>query len=139
MVWLGLWLPESQNDFIISIVVEELGYIGGLVVIILFTLLVIRGFSIARRAPDKFGMLVASGLTFQIGLQALLNIGVACDAFPNTGVALPFFSSGGTALVIQLVEMGVILNISRHAHPESIKVNQTQETTEKTQEGDENV
>ncbi len=114
-----LWLPESQNDFIISIIVEELGYIGGLVVIILFTLFVIRGFSIARRAPDKFGMLVAAGLTFQIGLQAILNIGVACDAFPNTGVALPFFSSGGTALVIQLVEMGVILSISRHANPEA--------------------
>ena len=108
-----LWLPESQNDFIISIIVEELGYIGGLVVVILFGLLVYRGFYIAKKAPDKFGMLVAAGITFQIGLQAFLNIGVACNAFPNTGVSLPFFSSGGTALLIQLAEMGVILGISR--------------------------
>lgn len=121
--WLGLgfgesrqkylWLPESQNDFIFPIIVEELGYLGGLVVIFLFVMLICRGFYIARKAPDKFGMLIVMGLTFQIGLQALLNIGVACNAFPNTGVSLPFFSSGGTALVIQLVEMGVILGVSR--------------------------
>lgn len=121
--WLGLgfgesrqkylWLPESQNDFIFPIIVEELGYLGGLVVIFLFVLLIYRGFYIARKAPDKFGMLIVMGITFQIGLQALLNIGVACNAFPNTGVSLPFFSSGGTALVIQLVEMGVILGVSR--------------------------
>ena len=108
-----LWLPESQNDFIISVIVEELGYLGGLVVVILFGLLVYRGFYIAKKAPDKFGMLVAAGITFQIGLQAFLNIGVACNAFPNTGVSLPFFSSGGTALLIQLAEMGVVLGISR--------------------------
>ncbi|MCD7770894.1 MAG: putative lipid II flippase FtsW [Oscillospiraceae bacterium] len=108
-----LWLPEAQNDMIISVIVEELGYIGGLVVIILFALLVYRGFRIARKAPDKFGMLITSGITFQIGLQAILNIGVACNAFPNTGVTLPFFSYGGSALMIQLVEMGVILGVSR--------------------------
>ena len=108
-----LWLPESQNDFIISIIVEELGYLGGLVVVILFGLLIYRGFYIAKKAPDKFGMLITVGLTFQIGLQALLNIGVACDAFPNTGISLPFFSYGGTALLIQLAEMGVILGVSR--------------------------
>ncbi len=121
--WLGLgfgesrqkylWLPESQNDFIFPIIVEELGYLGGLVVIFLFVLFIYRGFYIARKAPDKFGMLIVMGITFQIGLQALLNIGVACNAFPNTGVSLPFFSSGGTALVIQLAEMGVILGVSR--------------------------
>ncbi len=108
-----LWLPESQNDFIISVIVEELGYLGGLVVIILFGLLIYRGFYIARKAPDKFGMLITGGITFQIGLQALLNIGVACNAFPNTGISLPFFSSGGTALLIQLAEMGVVLAVSR--------------------------
>ena len=107
------WLPESQNDFIISIIVEELGYLGGLVVLILFGLLIYRGFYIARKAPDKFGMLVVAGITFQIGIQALLNIGVACNAFPNTGISLPFFSSGGTALLIQLAEMGVVLAVSR--------------------------
>lgn len=108
-----LWLPESQNDFIFPIIVEELGYLGGLVVIILFVLLVYRGFYIAKKAPDKFGMLIVVGIVFQIGLQALLNIGVACNAFPNTGISLPFFSSGGTALVIQLAEMGVVLGVSR--------------------------
>lgn len=121
--WLGLgfgesrqkylWLPESQNDFIFPIIVEELGYIGGLVVIFLFVIFIYRGFYIARKAPDKFGMLIVMGITFQIGLQAILNIGVACNAFPNTGISLPFFSSGGTALVIQLAEMGVILGVSR--------------------------
>lgn len=108
-----LWLPESQNDFIISIIVEELGYIGGISVMILFGLFIYRGFRIAKTAPDKFGMLITAGITFQIGLQAILNIGVACNAFPNTGVSLPFFSSGGTALMIQLAEMGVILGVSR--------------------------
>ncbi len=108
-----LWLPESQNDFIISIIVEELGYIGGITVLVLFGLLVYRGFHIASKAPDKFGMLITSGITFQIGIQAILNIGVACNAFPNTGVSLPFFSSGGSALIIQLAEMGVILAVSR--------------------------
>lgn len=108
-----LWLPESQNDFIISIIVEELGYIGGMTVLVLFGLFIYRGFRIASKAPDKFGMLIVSGITFQIGLQAILNIGVACNAFPNTGVSLPFFSSGGTALMIQLAEMGVILGVSR--------------------------
>ncbi len=108
-----LWLPESQNDFIFPIIVEELGYLGGLVVIVLFILLVYRGFHIAKKAPDKFGMLIVVGIVFQIGLQALLNIGVACNAFPNTGISLPFFSSGGTALVIQLAEMGVVLGVSR--------------------------
>ena len=107
------WLPESQNDFIISIIVEELGYLGGLTVLILFGLLVYRGFRIARKAPDKFGMLITTGLVFQMGFQALLNIGVACNAFPNTGVSLPFFSAGGTALVVQLAQMGVVLGVSR--------------------------
>ncbi len=108
-----LWLPESQNDFIIAIIVEELGYIGGITVLLLFGLLVWRGFRIASKAPDKFGMLIVSGLTFKIGFQVILNIAVACDAFPNTGIPLPFFSSGGSALMIQLVEMGVILGVSR--------------------------
>ena len=108
-----LWLPESQNDFIIAIIVEELGYIGGITVILLFAILVWRGFRIASKAPDKFGMLIVSGLVFKVGFQVILNIAVACDAFPNTGVSLPFFSSGGTALMIQLAEMGIVLGVSR--------------------------
>lgn len=107
------WLPESQNDFVLPIVIEELGFLGGLVVVILFGLFIYRGFYIAKKAPDKFGMLIAAGITFQIGLQALLNIGVACNAIPNTGISLPFFSYGGTALLIQLAEMGVVLSVSR--------------------------
>lgn len=110
-----LWLPESQNDFIISIIVEELGYLGGIVVVLLFGLFIYRGFHIARKAPDRFGMLIVMGIIFQLGTQALLNIGVACNAFPNTGISLPFFSSGGTALLIQLAEMGVVLAVSRQS------------------------
>lgn len=108
-----LWLPESQNDFIIAIIVEELGYIGGITVLLLFGILVWRGFRIASKAPDKFGMLIVAGLVFKVGFQVILNIAVACDAFPNTGVSLPFFSSGGTALMIQLAEMGIVLGVSR--------------------------
>lgn len=109
------WLPESQNDFIFPIIVEELGYLGGLVVIVLFGLFIYRGFYIAKKAHDKFGMLIVTGITFQIGIQALLNIGVACNAFPNTGISLPFFSYGGTALLMQLAEMGIILSVSRQS------------------------
>ena len=108
-----LYVPEPQNDFIFSIVCEELGFIGALCIIVLFALLVWRGFVIAMRAPDKFRCLLAIGLTFCIGLQAALNIMVVTNTIPNTGIALPFFSYGGTALVITLAEMGVILSISR--------------------------
>lgn len=108
-----LYLPESQNDFIFSIICEELGFVGALVVVLLFLMFILRGFYIASKAKDKFGMLVAAGITIQIGLQAFLNIMVASNAFPNTGISLPFFSYGGTALLIQLAEMGILLNISR--------------------------
>lgn len=110
-----LYLPESKNDFVFAIVCEELGFVGALMVIILFLLFIIRGFYIASKAPDKFGMMLAAGLTIQIGLQALLNIAVVTNTIPNTGVSLPFFSYGGTALVMQLVQMGIVLNISRQS------------------------
>lgn len=112
-----LYLPESKNDFVFSIVCEELGFLGAAVVIILFLMLVFRGFSIARNAPDKFGMLLASGLVVQIGLQAMLNIAVVTNTIPNTGISLPFFSYGGSALIMQLAQMGVVLNISRQSIP----------------------
>lgn len=108
-----LYLPEAQNDFIFSIVCEELGFIGAMVVVLLFFLFILRGIYIATHAKDRFGMLLAAGITIQIGSQAILNIMVACNAFPNTGISLPFFSYGGTALLIQLAEMGVLLSISR--------------------------
>ena len=108
-----LWVPEPHNDFIFSIVCEELGLIGACIIILLFCLLVWRGFTIAMHAPDKFGSLLAIGLTFQVGLQAMLNIWVVTNTIPNTGISLPFFSYGGTSLLILLAEMGVVLSVSR--------------------------
>lgn len=108
-----LYLPEPHNDFIFSIVCEELGLIGAMLVIILFCLLVWRGFSIAMHSSDKFGALLAIGLTFQVGLQAMLNIWVVTNTIPNTGISLPFFSYGGTSLLILLAEMGIVLSVSR--------------------------
>lgn len=116
-----LYLPESQNDFVFSIVCEELGFVGAAVVIILFIMLIFRGFSIAENAPDKYGMLLATGLVIQIGIQALLNIAVVSNAIPNTGISLPFFSYGGTALIMQLAQMGIVLNISRQSIPRKEK------------------
>ena len=110
-----LYLPESKNDFVFAIVCEEFGFVGAMAVIILFLLLILRGFYIAVNAPDKFGMLLAVGITVQIGLQAMLNIAVVSNAFPCTGVSLPFFSYGGTALILQLAQMGIVLNISRQS------------------------
>ncbi|MBR1740037.1 MAG: cell division protein FtsW [Ruminococcus sp.] len=111
-----LYLPEAQNDFVFSVICEELGFVGAVVIIMLFVIFVLRGFYIASNAKDRFGMLVAAGITIQIGIQAFLNIMVASNAFPNTGISLPFFSYGGTALVIQLAEMGILLNISRQGN-----------------------
>ncbi len=110
-----LYLPEPQNDFIFAIVCEELGLVGALVVIILFALLIWRGMYVSLHAKDKFGMLLGLGITFQVGLQAVLNICVVTNTVPNTGISLPFFSYGGTALLMLLGEMGVLLNISRSA------------------------
>ncbi len=110
-----LYLPEAENDFVFAIVCEELGFIGAVTVILLFTLLIFRGFYIATKSPDKFGMMLAVGITTQFGIQALLNIAVVTNTIPNTGISLPFFSYGGTAFLMQLGEMGILLNISRHA------------------------
>jgi len=113
-----LWVPEPHNDFIFSIVCEELGLIGAVAIILLFCALVWRGFYIAMKAPDKFSALMAVGLTFQVGLQAVLNILVVTNTLPNTGISLPFFSYGGTALVLLLTQMGIVLSISRSANVE---------------------
>lgn len=109
------YLPEAPNDFVYAILVEEFGLVGGVMVILMFLLFVMRGFQIARCSEDKFGCLIATGITFQIGLQALLNIGVNVCCIPNTGISLPFFSYGGTALMIQLWEMGLLLSVSKRA------------------------
>ena len=109
------YLPEAQNDFVFAILVEEFGLVGGVFVIVLFIIFIMRGLYVARKAEDKFGCLMATGITFQIGVQALLNIAVNLCCIPNTGVSLPFFSYGGTALVLQLWEMGLLLSISKRA------------------------
>ena len=109
------YLPEPYNDFIFSIVCEELGLLGAGFIILLFAFLVIRGFKIAMEAPDKFGLLTVVGIMTQIAVQTLLNISVATSSVPNTGVSLPFFSYGGTAVMILLAQMGIVLNISRYS------------------------
>ncbi len=115
-----LYLPEPQNDFIFSIVCEELGFIGATIILLLFALLVWRGFVIGMRCKDRFGSLVAVGLTAQVGLQTILNIMVVTNTIPNTGVSLPFFSYGGSSLVMLLCQMGVVLAISRKATMEKV-------------------
>ena len=110
------YVPEPQNDFIFSIVCEELGFVGALAVIALFVLLVWRGFIIAMKAPDTFTSLAVIGIIGKVGIQAILNIGVVTAVIPNTGITLPFFSYGGTALWLLLVEMGIVLSISRYSY-----------------------
>lgn len=113
-----MYLPEPQNDFIFAIVCEELGFIGALLIIIMFGVLIWRGVMISLRAKDRFGMLLGIGLTMQVGLQVALNIAVVTNTIPNTGISLPFFSYGGTSLVMLLAQMGVILSISRTSNIE---------------------
>lgn len=107
-----LYIPEPQNDYIFSIICEELGFIGALLVIVLFGLLLWRAVKIALKAPDRFSMLLVCGLISITIVQAILNIGVATSVLPSTGIPLPFFSAGGTSLVFQMISMGIILNVS---------------------------
>ncbi len=113
-----LFLPEPQNDFIFSVYCEEMGFIGAVVLIVLFGLLVWRGLRIGLHAPDKFGSLLAIGLTLQIGLQVAINVAVVSNLMPNTGISLPFFSYGGTSILMLMLQMGVVLSISRQMHGE---------------------
>ena len=108
-----LYLPEPENDFIFAIVCEELGLIGAAVILLLFALLVIRGYWIAIHARDRFGALLVVGVTTLTAAQVFLNIAVVTNLIPTTGISLPFFSYGGTALMIQLAEMGMVLSVSR--------------------------
>nr|WP_243200720.1 putative lipid II flippase FtsW [Lawsonibacter celer] len=108
-----LYLPEPENDFIFAIVCEELGLVGAAVVLILFALLIIRGYWIAIHARDRFGALLVVGITTLLAVQVFLNIAVVTNLLPTTGISLPFFSYGGTALMIQLLEMGIVLSVSR--------------------------
>ncbi len=108
-----LYIPEPHNDFIFAIIAEELGFVGCLVVISLFAIFIWRGILTAMKAPDSFGSLLAVGITSLVGIQAIINIAVVTSSMPATGMSLPFFSYGGTALLILLCSMGVLLNISR--------------------------
>ena len=108
-----LYIPEPHNDFIFSILAEELGFVGCVIVILLFAIFIWRGILIAIKSPDMFGSLLATGITTLIGVQVIINIGVVTSLIPNTGMPLPFFSYGGTALLILLCSCGVLLNISR--------------------------
>ena len=110
-----MYLPEPQNDFIFAVLAEELGYVGCLVVIILFIVFVWRGIIISMKARDTFGSLIAIGIVSLIGLQAIINIAVVTNTIPVTGMELPFFSYGGTAIIVNLLSVGILLNISRSA------------------------
>ena len=112
-----LYLPEEHNDFIFAIVCEELGLIGATIIMLLFAALILRGFWIGLHARDRFGSLMVVGVVTLIGLQTFLNIGVVTGLLPTTGISLPFFSYGGTALSIQLAEMGIVLSVSRQMKP----------------------
>lgn len=115
-----LYVSEPQNDFIFSIVCEELGFVGAAAIIILFALLFIRGIKIAMRCEDKFASFLVIGIVSQVAIQAIFNIMVVTDTIPNTGISLPFFSYGGTALLMLLFEMGVVLSISRKANQKKV-------------------
>ncbi len=112
-----LYLPEEHNDFIFAIICEELGLIGATLIMVLFAALILRGYWIALHARDRFGSLMVVGVTTLIAMQTFLNIGVVTGLLPTTGISLPFFSYGGTALSMQLAEMGVVLSVSRQMRP----------------------
>jgi cell division protein FtsW len=111
----NLYLPEPQNDFILAIIGEELGFLGIIVLMGFFLVLIYRGILTAVRAPDRFGMLVASGISIMLGVQVLLNVAVVTSSMPPTGVTLPFISYGGNAMWLFMGSMGILLNISKHA------------------------
>lgn len=111
-----LYLPMPQNDFIFAIICEELGFVGGVLILMLFALVIWRGFMIAFKAPDRFMALVVVGIISKLAIQVFLNVAVVTNLIPNTGISLPFISAGGSAVVMQLAEMGLVLGISRYAH-----------------------
>ena len=108
-----LYLPEEHNDFIFPVVCEELGFVGAIAILILFALLVIRGYWLAMHMRDRYSFLVTAGITTLLAIQVILNVAVVTNLVPCTGISLPFFSYGGTALLIQLAEMGIVLSASR--------------------------
>ena len=116
-----LYLPFQYNDYIFAVICEELGLAGALGIIALFCLTILRGYWIALRARDRFSTVLAAGLVTLIAIQTILNLGVVTNLLPSTGIALPFFSYGGTALAVNLGEMGIVLSISRHRNAYKIQ------------------
>ena len=116
-----LYLPFQYNDYIFAIVCEELGLVGAVLIMILFGALILRGFWIALRAADRFSTVLCTGLVALIAVQTVLNLGVVTNLLPSTGIALPFFSYGGTALAVNLGEMGIVLSISRQRNKTKIQ------------------
>lgn len=110
------YVSEPQNDFIFTIVCEELGFVGAFAVMMLFLALILRGIFIAKKAPNKYLYYLVMGIMIKLALQVVLNIAVVTNTLPNTGISLPFFSSGGTQLMLQMIEMGIVLGISRYCH-----------------------
>lgn len=108
-----LYLPEPYNDFIFAVACEELGFVGAVLIIVAFAALIVRGYQIAGRAPDRFGMLLVVGITTQMALQTIINMSVVTGLMPVTGAALPFFSYGGTSLLMLMGEVGIVLSVSR--------------------------
>jgi cell division protein FtsW len=110
-----LYLPEAHTDFIFAITAEEVGFVGVVFILILYTILIIRGIQVSNRAPDAFGNLLGIGIVSMIGVQTMINIAVVSGLAPVTGIALPFISYGGSSLLLNLISIGILLNISRCA------------------------
>lgn len=110
------YVSEPQNDFIFTIVCEELGFVGAFAVMMLFLALILRGIFIAKKAPNRYSYYLVMGIMVKLALQVALNIAVVTNTLPNTGISLPFFSSGGTQLMLQMIEMGIVMGISRYSH-----------------------
>ena len=131
-----LYVPEPQNDFIFSIICEELGFIGAFLIVLLFVMFIIRGAQISMRSSDKFGALIAAGITSQVAIQVLLNIAVVTAIVPNTGIGLPFFSQGGTALFLLLCEVGVMLSVARYTDEKEEEIPATEVNEEEENDED---
>lgn len=114
------YVSDAHTDFIFTIWGEEMGFIGCVMLIAIFVLFVYRGLTIAKNAPDTFGGLLAAGIVIKIGIQVLLNIAVVTDMFPNTGIPLPFFSYGGTAFLVLMAELGILLSVSKHSYQQRL-------------------
>ncbi len=125
-----MYIPEPQNDYIFAIICEELGFIGAVALILLYVLLLWRGFKIAFGTKDRFGMLLVVGIIVRVAVQTILNIAVVTNLLPSTGIGLPFISYGGTAIIVQLAEMGLVLSVSKHSDPDGLTVGENEEEGE---------